>query len=158
MFKTKFYYCLAYGRANVVGTFDIYNDIFFSKFKKVIIILLLLIGINVHAQQRVCPTCSGYKGSACTACYGNGFTWVQRYTPYGLQNVRVACNRCGGYGMIACRTCKGYGVIFSTRSNPSFGAKYDCERCLCPRYRRKSTFNSDCKNCSHPQGWHYSQK
>lgn len=44
-------------------------------------------------------------------------------------------------------------------SQPSFtGNKYDCERCLCPHYEKKSTFDSDCKNCDHPKGWHYSQQ
>lgn len=42
---------------------------------------------------------------------------------------------------------------------PSFtGNKYDCERCFCPRYEEMSPFNSDCKNCKDPKGWHYSQK
>ncbi|MDR0970379.1 MAG: hypothetical protein LBM67_07580 [Lentimicrobiaceae bacterium] len=38
------------------------------------------------------------------------------------------------------------------------GRKYDCERCLCKKYEKKSTFNSDCKNCGHIKSWHYSQK
>lgn len=41
---------------------------------------------------------------------------------------------------------------------PTFqGRKYDCERCLCTKYEKKSTFNSDCK-CGHPKNYHYSQK
>lgn len=122
-------------------------------------VVLTLSCLTTLAQQRICPACNGYKGWSCTACYGYGFIWVPVQTPYGMQQQKIKCRSCAGYGVIVCKTCKGYGVLYSTRSNPSFGGrKYDCERCLCPKYSRKSTFNSDCKNCGDPKNWHYSQK
>lgn len=128
--------------------------------KKLILILFICIASSATAQQRVCPSCKGYKGFACTACYGNGGIYVPVSTPWGIQNQKIKCKACAGYGIIACKTCKGYGVIRSG-NNPSFGSgRYDCERCSCRRYSPKSTFNSDCKNCypNHPKSWHYSQK
>lgn len=129
--------------------------------KFVILFISLFTLVNLSAQKRICPTCSGYKVRACTACYGNGYVWVPVQTIYGIQNQQYTCKNCSGYGVITCRTCKGKGVVYAnSRSNRniSFGSKYDCERCLCPRYNKKSTFNSDCKNCDHPKSWHYSQK
>lgn len=129
--------------------------------KRLVIFITLFVGVWAMAQQRLCPTCNGNKGWACSSCYGYGVQWMPIQTPWGIQNQKVQCSKCGGYGRIACSTCNGYGVIYSTRSNPTFGGrKYDCERCLCTRYSPKSTFNSDCKNCqpSHPRSWHYSQK
>jgi hypothetical protein len=47
-------------------------------------------------------------------------------------------------------------------SNPSFTGrgsyrKYKCSvgGCLCTKYEKKSTYNTDCKNCGHHKGEHY---
>lgn len=49
-----------------------------------------------------------------------------------------------------------------TGSDPSFTGKgtytkYKCSvnGCLCTKYQKKSTYNSDCENCGHHQDEHY---
>ena len=99
----------------------------------------------------------------CSHCNGGGVV----LNPY--DGNYYYCQNCGGSGKVTVSTsgsnpsCGGSGkvTVSTSGSNPSFGGnkyKYDCERCLCPRYAPKSTFNSDCKNCDHPKGWHYSQQ
>lgn len=52
----------------------------------------------------------------------------------------------------------------STSYQPSFTGssyhKYKCSvnGCLCTKYEKKSTFNSDCKNCNHHKEEHYEFK
>lgn len=36
--------------------------------------------------------------------------------------------------------------------------QYDCERCLCTKYKPKGIAITDCAVCGHPKHWHYSQK
>ena len=108
--------------------------------------------------------------ASCDSGGSSSYTPSSTYSPPSTRTVN--CSHCNGGGVVLnpydgnyyyCQNCGGSGkvTVSTSGSNPSFGGnkyKYDCERCLCPRYAPKSTFNSDCKNCDHQKGWHYSQQ
>lgn len=90
----------------------------------------------------------------------------EEYLPSSQPSVGVQyCPYCGGLGVdrfgSTCMTCQGSGFVHvkvKKRRDVSFGShrKYKCKSpgCLCTKYEKKSTFNSDCKNCNHSKNDH----
>ncbi len=105
----------------------------------------------------ICSLCMFACDSGGSSTYSSGYSQPTTST--------VLCSYCSGNGVVFnpysgnyvhCQHCGGTGTI--TKSNPAFtGSKYACGNggCLCRKYEKKSTFNSDCKNCGHAKEDHY---
>ena len=91
--------------------------------------------INVDKISETCPHCEGRKY---------------------VYNTGLGCNE-------SCPTCNGSGRIAKQSTGPQISftggsRNRDCQRCDCSGYKRKSTNNSDCGICGHPQSYHFSQR
>jgi len=117
----------------------------------IVVILLIIFGVNKcddNKKEKMLEERNRIEAQTqyqtCPYCYGNKYVYDPNY------GYNVLCPVCFGSGQVE---------VPKNGNQPSFtGRKYDCERCLCPGYKRTSTFNSDCKICGHPKSWHYSQQ